>query len=83
MGKNSNWVKNANVVSFNPTGEFYFTKGIKAFQRRDLYKAKKYMNRAYQLEPDEPMIACQLAVSCPDRGDYHVANQQLLNIHPV
>ena len=80
MGKNSNWVKNANVVSFNPTGEFYFTKGIKAFQRRDLYKAKKYMNRAYQLEPDEPMIACQLAVICTELGEYQYSNQLLLNI---
>ena len=80
MGNNSNVKKKANVVSFNPTGEFYFTKGIKAFQRRELYRAKKYMNRALQLEPGEPMIACQLAVICTELGEYQYSNELLENI---
>ena len=80
MGNNSNLTKMAKVVSFNPTGEFYFTKGIKAFQRRELYRAKKYMNRALQLEPDEAMIACQLAVICTELGEYQYSNQLLENI---
>ena len=62
MGNNFNLTNKAKVVSFNPTGEFYFTKGIKAFQRRELYRAKKYMNRALQLEPGEPMI--ELMIRC-------------------
>ena len=80
MGNNSNLKKKAKVVSFNPTGEFYFTKGIKAFQRRELYRAKKYMNRALQLEPGEPMIACQLAVICTELGEYQYSNELLENI---
>lgn len=80
MGNNFNLTNKAKVVSFNPTGEFYFTKGIKAFQRRELYRAKKYMNRALQLEPGEPMIACQLAVICTELGEYQFSNQLLENI---
>lgn len=80
MGKNMNRMNKTKVVNFNPTGEYYFTKGIKAFQRRDLYKAKKYLNRAFQLEPDEPMIACQLAMICTELGEYQYSNQLLENI---
>ena len=50
MGNNSNLTKMAKVVSFNPTGEFYFTKGIKAFQRRELYRAKKWIRKNFEDE---------------------------------
>ncbi|MDV2888584.1 tetratricopeptide repeat protein, partial [Alkalihalophilus pseudofirmus] len=39
------------IVSFVPTGEYYFKKGIKAYHRRDFQKAKRYLGRALQLEP--------------------------------
>lgn len=68
------------VLSFNPTGEYYFTKGLKAYHKRDLYKAKKYLQRAIQLEPEEPMIVCQLAVICSETGDYRYANELLHKI---
>lgn len=68
------------ILSFNPTGEYYFSKGLKAYHKRDLYKAKKYLQRAMQLEPDEPMIVCQLAVICSETGEYQYANQLLHNI---
>ncbi|MBU8880927.1 tetratricopeptide repeat protein [Bacillus sp. FJAT-29790] len=65
------------LLSFNPTGEYYFSKGIKAYHRRDLYKAKKYLQRAMQLEPGEPMIVCQLAIICSEMAEYQQANQYL------
>ncbi|MBY0123841.1 tetratricopeptide repeat protein [Bacillus sp. S/N-304-OC-R1] len=68
------------VLLFNPTGEYYFAKGLKAYHKRDLYKAKKYLQRAMQLEPDEPMIVCQLAVICSEMGDYQHANSLLHKI---
>ncbi|WP_174728680.1 tetratricopeptide repeat protein [Mesobacillus harenae] len=71
MGKDNKALKpKAQVVSFVPTGEYYFTKGIKAFHRRDLKKASKYFQRAMQLEPGEPMIVCQLAIVYTELGDY-------------
>ncbi|WP_018660851.1 tetratricopeptide repeat protein [Heyndrickxia acidiproducens] len=51
-----------NVLSFIPTGEYYFNKGIQAYDRHDMKKAKKYLQRAVQLEPYDPVITCQLAI---------------------
>lgn len=68
------------LLSFHPTGEYYFAKGLKAYQRRDFYKSKKYLERAIQLEPGEPMIYCQLAIVCTELGDYQQSNRYLHEI---
>ena len=70
----------AKILSFHPTGEYYFTKGLKAYHKRELYKAKKYLARALELEPSEPMIACQLAITCTEIGEYDYSNNLLENI---
>jgi tetratricopeptide (TPR) repeat protein len=66
-----------NVLSFVPTGEYYFNKGMRAYHRRELKKALKYLNRAVQLEPLEPMIACQLGIVYTELGEYKKSNDQL------
>ncbi|MCP3761144.1 tetratricopeptide repeat protein [Domibacillus sp. A3M-37] len=63
-----------NVVSFFPTGEFYYKKGMKALEKRELPKAKKYLSRAMDLEPLEPIIACQLAIVETELGHYEQSN---------
>lgn len=63
-----------NVVSFFPTGEFYYIKGMKSLEKRDLPKAKKYLSRAMDLEPLEPIIACQLAIVETELGHYEQSN---------
>jgi len=80
MSKNSKYEQEAKIFTFNPTGEYYFTKGLKAYHRRDLYKAKRYLERAMELEPLEPIIACQLAIVCTDIGEYSYSNTILENI---
>jgi tetratricopeptide (TPR) repeat protein len=78
MGKDSNArIQKGKVLSFLPTGEYYFTKGLKAYHRRDLMKAKKYLQRAMQLEPGEPMITCQLAIIGAELGEYENSNRLL------
>ncbi|MDP4084060.1 MAG: tetratricopeptide repeat protein [Bacillota bacterium] len=78
MSKDSNArIQKGKVLSFLPTGEYYFTKGLKAYHRRDFIKAKKYLGRALQLEPGEPMIACQLAIVWTELGEYEKSNQLL------
>ncbi|GER74404.1 tetratricopeptide repeat protein [Weizmannia acidilactici] len=54
--------EHGNVLSFIPTGEYYFNKGVQAFDRHDIKKARKYLQRAAQLDPNDPVIACQLAI---------------------
>ncbi|EKN71426.1 hypothetical protein BABA_02050 [Neobacillus bataviensis LMG 21833] len=65
------------LLSFVPTGEYYFTKGLKAYHRRDFKKAKKYLGRAMQLEPGEPMITCQLAIVSTELGEFENSNRLL------
>ncbi|OCA88178.1 hypothetical protein A8F94_10235 [Bacillus sp. FJAT-27225] len=78
MGKDSKAIKSkGNILSFFPTGEHYFTKGLKAYHRRDFEKAKRYLQRALQLEPGEPMIACQLALVLTEIGEYKQSNRLL------
>ncbi|HLO12864.1 MAG TPA: tetratricopeptide repeat protein [Pseudoneobacillus sp.] len=68
------------LLSFLPTGEYYFTKGLKAFQSRDYNRAKKYLQRAMQLEPGEPMIICQLAIVLTELGEFEQSNRFLHQI---
>ncbi|SDM72683.1 lipopolysaccharide assembly protein LapB [Bacillus sp. OK048] len=70
-------IQKGKVLSFVPTGEYYFTKGIKAYHRRDFKKAKKYLVRAMQLEPGEPMITCQLAIVSTELGEFENSNRLL------
>lgn len=72
--------KPKNVLFFYPTAEFYFSKGVEAFRRNDLSKAKKYLTRAWNLEPDEPVIPCQLAIVLAELGEFHEANKILFRI---
>ncbi|MBL5793477.1 tetratricopeptide repeat protein [Heyndrickxia sporothermodurans] len=66
--------ENGVVLSFIPTGEYYFNKGINAFHRHDLTGARKYLERAIQLEPYEPMIACQLGLVYMQLEQYQESN---------
>ncbi|MBL4954988.1 tetratricopeptide repeat protein [Neobacillus sp. OS1-32] len=78
MSKNAKaTIHKGKIVSFIPTGEYYFKKGIKAYHRRDFLNAKKYLERALQLEPGEPMIACQLAIVSTELGEFEHSNRLL------
>ncbi len=81
MSKNAKaTIQNGKILTFLPNGEYYFKKGLKAYHRHDLSKAKKYLQRAMQLEPIEPMIACQLAIVLTEMGEYEDSNQLLQHI---
>ncbi|WP_203363210.1 tetratricopeptide repeat protein [Bacillus sp. REN10] len=75
MGKHSKLrEQKGKVISFLPTGEYYYKKGLKALSKRELPKAKKYLSRAMDLEPLEPMIACQLAIVETELGNFEQSN---------
>lgn len=67
----------AKIFSFIPTGEYYFNRGIKAYDRFDMKQAKKYLKRAFELEPLDPIIACQLAIVHTEIGEYEESNALL------
>lgn len=81
MGKNAKVrIQKGKLLSFLPTGEYYFKKGLKAYHRRDYRNAKKYLQRALQLEPGEPMIVCQLAIISTELGEYENSNRLLKKV---
>ncbi|HLR65691.1 tetratricopeptide repeat protein [Virgibacillus alimentarius] len=69
-----------NIIPFIPEGDFYFTKGIEAFQKRKFELAIKWMNKAIEAKPKETLYACQLSIIYTEIGQYHKANQLLTNI---
>jgi tetratricopeptide (TPR) repeat protein len=78
MAKNAKaTIQKGKILSFLPTGEYYFKEGLKAYHRRDYTKSKKYLQRAFQLDPGEPMIACQLAIILTELGEYEESNRLL------
>jgi tetratricopeptide (TPR) repeat protein len=81
MKKDSKSVnKKGKLYTFEPTGEYYFNKGLKSFQRGDYHKSIRYLKRALQLEPLEPTIMCQLAIAHSELEEFRPANQLLLTI---
>lgn len=67
------------VLPFIQDGDYFFEKGIKAYNRRDLYTAKKMFERAVTFQPEEPSFLCQLASTLAEIGEYEESNKHLLN----
>jgi tetratricopeptide (TPR) repeat protein len=68
------------IIPFIQDGAYYFKKGLSFYRRRDLHKAKKYLQRAVQLEPQQAVFLCQLAIVLGELGEYQASNELLLNI---
>lgn len=68
------------IVQFSQDGEYFFNKGIKFYRRRDLYKAKKYFQRAVNFDPLEPVFLCQLAAVLAELGEFEESNRLLIEV---
>lgn len=63
----------ATIIEVIPTSEFYFQRGIVAFQKNEMDRAKKYFSRAVTLSKNEEeriFASCQLAICFQHTGDY-------------
>lgn len=61
------------IIPFIPTSDFYFQRGIKAFQKNDMTKAKEYLLRASTLSKNEEeriFALCQLAICYQQTGEF-------------
>ncbi|WP_082233410.1 tetratricopeptide repeat protein [Halobacillus massiliensis] len=72
--------KPSNVIPFLPTGNFYFSYGIQAFKKRRFNAAEKWLKKAIDISPEEPLYSCQLSVVYTEVGSYHAANQVLTDV---
>lgn len=69
-----------NVIPFIPEGDFYFVRGIKAFQRRKFDIALKWIEKAVEKVPNDPLYQCQMSIIYTEIGLYHKANEILTNV---
>lgn len=68
------------ILSFHPTGTFYFERGLKAMETGDLVAAKKFLTRAVELEPEDAIINCQLAIVLTECEEFERSNEILFRI---
>ncbi|MDY0395950.1 tetratricopeptide repeat protein [Virgibacillus halophilus] len=76
----TNPTKNQKIIPFVPEGDFYFVRGVKAFQRRKFDAATKWLKIAIGKNPKDPVFKCQLSVVYTEIGAYHEANQLLTDV---
>lgn len=74
---------NQNIVSFVPTGEYYYQKALKALNREQFEKAHKYLRRAAELSPDDPLILMQYAIVEMEVENYDHALELLHSAHSL
>jgi tetratricopeptide (TPR) repeat protein len=72
--------KKARVISFIPDGEYYYQKGITAYQKGDLYRAKKFVERAIAFNPNDPEYLCQEAAILAELELFEESNTLLKKV---
>ncbi|CAG9620708.1 tetratricopeptide repeat protein [Sutcliffiella rhizosphaerae] len=80
MGKYSNVKPEAKVIPFAQNGDYFYQKGIRAYRKRDLYKARRWLQRAETINPNDASVMCQLAIVLTELGEYQRSNEYLLSI---
>ncbi|WP_284141105.1 hypothetical protein [Virgibacillus sp. LDC-1] len=81
MQQTKNRVEASNkIIPFIPEGDFYYMKGVKAFQKRKFEIAIKWLTKAIEATPDEPLYKCQMSIIYTEIGSFHKANQLLTNV---
>jgi tetratricopeptide (TPR) repeat protein len=65
--------RSTNIIPFIPEGDFYYTKGIEAYQNGKLEKAMKWLNKAIEMEPTEVIYHLQKSVIFTELGSFHKA----------
>src|SRR5690625_1280509 len=72
--------KQNKILPFIPEGDFYFTKGVKAFKKRKFDIALKWLKKATEKNPHDPLYQCQMSIIYTEIGSYHEANQLLRQV---
>ena len=72
--------KKNRVIPFVPDGEYYFQRGIIAYQKGELLRAKKFIGRAIVFNPDDSEFLCQQAAILAELEEYEASNQLLKRV---
>ncbi|MFD2750338.1 tetratricopeptide repeat protein [Virgibacillus siamensis] len=80
MHQNKTYQHQENVYPLIPEGDFYFQKGVEAFQKRNFEGAIKWLRKAIEMVPADPLYQCQMSIIYTEIGAYHTANQLLTKV---
>lgn len=69
--------KKENIIPYIPDGDFYFSKGAEAFDKHKYDIAIKWLRKAIEAAPENPLYQCQMSIVYTEIGAYHAANQLL------
>ncbi|WP_347548825.1 tetratricopeptide repeat protein [Pseudalkalibacillus hwajinpoensis] len=65
------------LIPFVQNGDYFFKKAMRAYQQRNLDKARQHLERAVKLAPEEVDYICQLAAVLAELGEYEASNEWL------
>ncbi|MBM7661531.1 tetratricopeptide (TPR) repeat protein [Bacillus mesophilus] len=65
------------VIPFHLDGDYFYKKGLRAYRNRDFERSIQLLKRAHELEPEEPIILCQLAAVLSEIGEYQTSTEYL------
>ncbi|QFF99980.1 transcriptional regulator [Psychrobacillus glaciei] len=83
LNKKNKKVLKENIISFLPTGEYYYKKALDELQKEQYEKAHKYLKRAADLSPDDPLILMQYAILQMELDNFDWAHELLRNAHDI
>ena len=83
MNKKSKKILKENIISFLPTGEYYYKKALDELQKEQYEKAHKYLKRAADLSPDDPLILMQYAILQMELDKFDFAHELLRSAHAI
>ncbi|WP_231735261.1 tetratricopeptide repeat protein [Gracilibacillus massiliensis] len=69
-----------NIIPFIPEGDFYFSKGVEAYQKKKFDLSLKWFQKALSEKPENPLYQCQASIVYTEIGSYHLANQLLTKV---
>ncbi|WP_035722836.1 tetratricopeptide repeat protein [Gracilibacillus boraciitolerans] len=70
-----------NIIPFIPEGgDFYFKKGVEAYQKQKFDLSLKWLQKALSEKPENPLYQCQTSIVYTEIGSYHIANQMLTKV---
>ncbi|SFQ09929.1 tetratricopeptide repeat protein [Salibacterium halotolerans] len=68
------------VIPFIHHSDYFFKRGVHAYQKQELKRAVKYVRRAVELNPEQGVFQCQLAAIYSDMGEYTASNELLSHV---
>ncbi|WP_342528484.1 tetratricopeptide repeat protein [Chryseomicrobium sp. FSL W7-1435] len=81
--KKSRKAKTGNVVTFIPTGEYYYEKALGELKKEQFTRAQKYLKRAVELSPEDPLILMQYGILLMEAEQFDEAQELLYTAHTM